>query len=158
MKDSSLTNQNELDPLATKAIELVYEGQSTRQISKTLDKSWGAILGRIAKSEELAEQYARAKTVKGMQLADEVVEDLEALDPETCTEMELKIALAKSEAKKWTATKFWQYLNLKDSKQPNQQVNIQATGDSRIVIQTAQDVNNQQDNANETQSQQAIDV
>jgi hypothetical protein len=69
--------------------------------------------------------------------------------------MELKIALAKSEAKKWTATKFWQYLNLKDVA-PKQQVNIQATGDSRIVIQTAHDVPTSDDHlGNDTEMKKA---
>jgi hypothetical protein len=155
MQSEDLINSEaeERDEIAEKALEDLYSGLSLSEAAKKQSLHKTTLVRHLVSNPTYEQRYARALVSKGVIFAEEIVSIPDAL-PDEPTPGELAKAKMRMEARQWTATKFWQHLSPERVAQAGvASVNIQANGDSRIVIQTASDVP-----ATETQSQEALDV
>ncbi len=160
MKDSinseAIAEVEQPDPIAEKALEAIHSGLSLDEAARQQSLHKTTLVRHLISNPTYEQRYARAMVSKGVIYADDIVSIPDSL-PDNPTSGELAKAKMRMEARQWAATKFWQHLNPEKVAQAGlTQVNIQGQEGSRIVIQTAQPINNQQV---ETDSQQdAIEI
>ncbi len=148
MNDATLLKGDDFEPdaLAESGLELINTGKSLDQAASELGVTKTTLVRHFLRNNTYELRYARAMVSKGVIYADDIVSIPDSL-PDDPTSGELAKAKMRMEARQWAATKFWQHLNPEKVAQAGlTQVNIQGQEGSRIVIQTAQPVNNPNDN------------
>lgn len=150
MNEQLETTDSHYDQIAEDTIEGLLKGYSLVEIAKFMNRSKSSILAHVSKNP-YRDRYARALVSKGMLLADEIVEIVDAL-PDDPTSGQLGKAKLQVEQRQWVATKFWQHL------QPHipasgLTVNVGESSGKRLVIKAAEPVDNQDVIEIETDSQ-----
>jgi IS30 family transposase len=114
---------------------MLSTGASIRDAAKSTGMSKSTLLRKITDSEERLGQYRATLEAKALYHAAEIVD---IADDESIPVDRAKLMV---HARQWDASKILSKIGHDTgTNTPSQQVNIQATGDSRIVIQTASDV------------------